>query len=62
MNPKHFKEFTRQAWEQAKTCPTDCLWHKEGDCTAFRYESGEVASQPCLAPGECQYYTTAEGK
>jgi len=58
-NTEAFQQFTRQAWHQdAPTCPaSSCLWLKEGDCTAFRFESGEVASQPCLAPGQCQYYS-----
>ena len=41
-------------------CP-DCLWLQAGgECTAIRIEEGPgrwvVASQPCLSPGECQYY------
>jgi len=66
MNRAQFQEFTRQAWqhETAPTCGA-CLWLQgEGDCTAFRFETGpgrvEIATQPCMGPGQCQYYSPAE--
>ena len=66
MNRAQFKEFTRQAWEQgaAPSCGA-CLWLQgEGDCTAIRIETGpgqwEPATQPCMNPGQCQYYSPAD--
>jgi len=60
MGQNHSQEKHQVAPSGSGPCP-DCLWLQAGgECTAIRIEEGPgrwvVASQPCLMPGQCQYY------